>query len=117
MKKSYLVLSKILHDGKEYGPDDKRKTITLDDDDAEVLGAAGVLGSAGTLDLSNATAEERTAAILGFVKSLAIADFTAAGGLRADAKRRAISALGFEPTDEELRAVAEAIAKAQAGDD
>jgi uncharacterized iron-regulated protein len=116
-KKSYPVLSKILHDGKSYGPGEKRKAITLDEDEADDLVAAGVLGEAGALDLSSATAEERSAAILDFVKSLAIADFTATGGLRADAKRRAISALGFEPSDEELRAAAEAFAKAQAGGD
>lgn len=42
--KSYPVLSKILHDGKEYGPDQKQKTIELEEKEAEALIAAGVLG-------------------------------------------------------------------------
>lgn len=43
-KKTYPVLSKIMHDGDDYGPAEKRKTIELDEDDAEALVAAGVLG-------------------------------------------------------------------------
>ncbi|WNJ89165.1 hypothetical protein [Bosea sp. 685] len=43
-KKSYPVLSNILHDGDHYGPAEKNKAIELEEDDAEALIAAGVLG-------------------------------------------------------------------------
>lgn len=114
-KLQYLVLSKLTFDGKDYGPAEDEKTIVLEEKVGGPLVDAGVL-SDGTL-VGAPEGEERTAALVAFVQTLAIGDFTAAGGLRAEAKRRAIAALGFEPTDEELKAAAEAYAKAQAGRD
>ena len=109
------VLSKLTHDGKDYGPAEHEKTIVLEERAAWPLIDAGVLGEGAVVAAPEG--EERSAALVEFFKTLAIGDFTAAGGLRVDAKRRAIAAIGFEPTDEELKAAAESYAKAQAGGD
>ncbi|SIP96089.1 HI1506-related protein [Bosea sp. TND4EK4] len=54
---------------------------------------------------------ERLAALLELVPSFAIGDFTQAGLLRAEARRRIATQIGFEPTDEEVREVGEAYVK------
>ncbi|MGO4287214.1 hypothetical protein [Bosea sp. TAB14] len=58
--------------------------------------------------------EQRLAAILALVPQLQVGDFTQAGQLRAEARRRISAELGFEPTDDEIRAAGEVYAKAQA---
>lgn len=112
-KLQYLVLSKLTFDGKDYGPAEDEKTVVLEEKVGGPLVDAGVL-SEGT-PAAAPEGEERIAALDAFVQTLAIGDFTQGGGLRADAKRRAVATLGFEPTDEELKAAAEAYAKTQAG--
>lgn len=57
--------------------------------------------------------DQRLAAVLAFVPKLQVGDFTQAGVLRAEARRRIAGELGFEPTDDEIRAAAEAYAKAK----
>lgn len=113
--KTYPVLSKLTHDGTDYGPAEHEKTIVLEETLAWSLIDAGVLGEGAVVAAPEG--EERSAALVDFFKTLAMGDFTAAGGLRADAKRRAIAAIGFEPTDEELKDAAMTFAKAQAGGD
>lgn len=112
-RKSYPVLSNLQHDGRDYGPAHFERAIVLEEKVAGPLIDAGVLGEG--QEVGELQGEDRATALVAFVQTLAIGDFTAAGGLRAEAKRRAISALGFEPTDEELKAAAEAYANAQAG--
>lgn len=112
-KKTYPVLSKLTHDGVDYGPAEDNKTIELEEKVAGPLVDAGVLGEG--VVVAALEGEERSAALVEFFKTLAMADFTAAGGLRAEAKRRAVAAIGFEPTDEELKAAAETYANTQAG--
>lgn len=112
-KKTYPVLSKLTHDGADYGPAEDNKTIELEEKVAWSLIDAGVLGEGAVV--AAPVGEERSAALVDFFKTLAMGDFTAAGGLRAEAKRRAIAAIGFEPTDEELKDAAQAYAKSQAG--
>ncbi|MBA4222223.1 MAG: hypothetical protein C0458_15960 [Methylobacterium sp.] len=111
-KLKHLVLSKLTFDGKDYGPAEDEKTIVLDEKIAGPLVDAGVLSEGAVVAAPEG--EERSAALVEFFKTLAMGDFTAAGGLRAEAKRRAIAAIGFEPTDEELRDAAKAFAEAQA---
>lgn len=60
------------------------------------------------------TEELRRDAILALVPRLQVGDFTQAGQLRAEARRRIAAELGFEPTDDEIRAAGEAYAKANA---
>ena len=112
-KFNYLVLSKLTFDGKDYGPAEDDKTVVLDEKVGAPLVDAGVLreGSA----VAAPEGEERAAAVVAFFQTLTVGDFTQGGGLRAEARRRAATTLGFEPTDEELKAAAEAHAKAQAG--
>lgn len=57
--------------------------------------------------------DPRLAAVLEVAPKLQVGDFTLAGQLRAEARRRIAGELGFEPTDDEIRAAAEAYAKAQ----
>lgn len=57
------------------------------------------------------TAIEREAALLGLVPGFTIGDFTQAGMMRADARRRLAARLGFEPSDDEIRAAGEAYVK------
>ena len=54
---------------------------------------------------------ERETAILGLVPGFTVGDFTNAGALRAEARRRLAAQLGFEPSDDEIRAAGEAYAK------
>ncbi len=112
-KMTYPVLSKLTHDGTDYGPAEHEQTIVLEEKVAWPLIDAGVLGEGAVV--APLDDEERSAALVEFFKTLAMGDFTAAGGLRAEAKRRAIAAIGFEPTDEELKDAAVTFAKAQAG--
>ena len=111
-RKSYPVLSNLQHDGRDYGPAHFERAIVLEEKVAGPLIDAGVLGEG--QEVGELQGEDRATALVAFVQTLAIGDFTAAGGLRAEAKRRAISALGFEPTDDELKAAAEAFARRQA---
>lgn len=112
-KLRYPVLSKLTHDGTDYGPGQDERSIVLDEKLAGPLIEARVLGEGDPIAAPEG--EDRTAALIAFVQTLAIGDFTSAGGLRAEARRRAIAALGFEPTDDELKAAAEAYAQSQAG--
>ena len=57
---------------------------------------------------SGMTAQERQAALLAATAALAQGDFTGTGALRADARRRLAAQLGFEFTDDEIRAAIEA---------
>ncbi len=111
-KKTFPVLSKLTHDGKDYGPAEDETVIVLEEKAAWPLIDAGVLGEGAVVAAPEG--EERSAALLDFFKTLTMGDFTAAGSLRVDARRRAVAAIGFEPTDEELRAAAEDFARAQA---
>ncbi|CAN5130144.1 hypothetical protein BH10PSE8_BH10PSE8_01030 [soil metagenome] len=54
------------------------------------------------------SAIERETAILGLVPGFAVGDFTNAGTFRAEARRRLAAQLGFEPSDDEIRAAGEA---------
>ena len=60
------------------------------------------------------TPVERETAILGLVPGFTVGDFTNAGTFRADARRRLAAQLGFEPSDDEIRAAGEAYAQANA---
>lgn len=109
-KKSYPVLSNLLHDGQEYAPATKNDAVVMDEGDADALLAAGVLGEGA--DLSAVAPAEALAAI---IPTLQVGDFTKAGVLTAEARRRLQSELGFEPDEAELRAAFEAYAKAKDG--
>lgn len=112
-KQTYPVLSNLLHDGTEYGPAGKR-AIVLEDAAAQALVDAGVLGEGEPVaeaPVTPATAIEREAALLQLVPSFTVGDFTQAGLMRADARRRVAAQLGFEPSDDEIRAAGEAYAK------
>ncbi len=65
-------------------------------------------------DTTTPIEELRRDAILALVPRLQVGDFTQAGQLRAEARRRIAAELGFEPTDDEIRAAGEAYAKANA---
>lgn len=56
-------------------------------------------------------AQERLAALLALVPAFTVGDFTQAGLLRADARRRIVTELGFEPTDDEIREAGVAYAR------
>lgn len=86
----------------------------LDDETHAALFGAGAVERDPLDEAPPASAEERLAAILAIVPSLTVGDFTQAGQLRAEARRRLAGELGFEPTDDEIRAAGEAYAKAQA---
>jgi hypothetical protein len=60
---------------------------------------------------TGAAEDQRLAAILTIVPKLQVGDFTQAGQLRAEARRRMAGELAFEPTDDEIRAAGEAYAK------
>ena len=109
-KKSYPVLSNLLHDGGEYAPGTKNNQVVMDELDADALIAAGVLGEGVALNL--ATPAEALAAI---IPTLQVGDFTKAGIMTAEARRRLQAELGFEPDEAELRAAFEAYAKAKDG--
>lgn len=110
-KKSYLVLSNLLHNGVEYAPGTKNDRVVMDELDADGLEAAGVIGK--SAELTTATQAEALAAI---IPSLQVGDFTKAGILTAEARRRLHAELGFEPDEAELRAAFEAYAKSKAPD-
>lgn len=110
-RKSYPVLSNLQHDGRDYGPAHFERAIVLEEKVAGPLIDAGVLGEG--VEAAAPEGDDRAAALDGFVQTLTIGDFTGAGVLRAEARRRAASALGFEPTDEELKAAAQAYAERQ----
>ncbi|MBN9438980.1 hypothetical protein [Bosea sp. (in: a-proteobacteria)] len=113
-RKSYPVLSNLQHDGRDYGPAHFERAIVLEEKVAGPLIDAGVLGEGE--EVGELEGEDRTTALVQFVQTLAIDDFTIAGSLRVDAKRRAVAALGFDPTDDELKD-AIAAAKRQPGSD
>lgn len=48
-KKSYPVLSNLQHDGVEYAPGTKSDAVVMNERDADVLIAAGVLGEGKTV--------------------------------------------------------------------
>lgn len=85
----------------------------LNDTDAAALGDLGAIDREPIGDIPGLSAEERLAAVLALVPQLQVGDFTQAGQLRAEARRRIAGELGFEPTDDEIRATLEAYAKAQ----
>ena len=85
----------------------------LDDVSAAALIGAGAVAAEPLGDVSEISGHERLGAILAIVPTLQVADFTQAGQLRAEARRRIAAELGFEPDDGEIRAAGEAYAKAQ----
>lgn len=109
-KMSYPVLSNLLHDGQEYAPGTKNNAVVMDERAADGLIAAGVLGEGAPLD--GLTPAEALAAI---IPTLQVGDFTRAGILTAEARRRLHAELGFEPDETELRTAFEAYAKAKEG--
>lgn len=54
------------------------------------------------------TPVERETAILGLVPGFTVGDFNRTGAMRAEARRRLAAQLGFEPSDDEIRAAGEA---------
>lgn len=89
------------------------RVATLDDQAAEALAALGAIDPKPVDDAQAPSAEERLVALLALVPTFQVGDFTQAGQLRAEARRRIAAELGFEPTDEEIRAAGEAYTKAQ----
>lgn len=87
----------------------------LGPDEAQSLALLGAIEPDAVGDAPEATGDERAAAILAIVPTLAVGDFTKAGGLRAEARQRLTAALGFEPGDDEIKAAGVAYAEAQAG--
>lgn len=87
----------------------------LDTDAALSLAALGAIEPDAVEDAPEASEAERAAAILTIVPSLAVGDFTNAGILRAEARKRVAAALGFVPSDDEIKAAGVAYAEAQAG--
>lgn len=90
-------------------------TAKLDAASAVALAAAGAIEAEPLAEPAEPTAEQRLSAILALVPSLQLGDFTQTGQLRVDARRRLTGELGFEPSDDEIRAAGEAFAKAQTG--
>ncbi|KPH80526.1 hypothetical protein [Bosea vaviloviae] len=86
----------------------------LDTDAALSLALLGAIEPDAVEDAPEASEAERAAAILALVPSLAVGDFTNAGLLRAEARKRLAAALGFVPGDDEIKAAGEAYAKTQA---
>lgn len=86
----------------------------LDTDAALSLALIGAIEPDAVEDAPPPSDEERAKAILALVPSLAVGDFTQAGALRAEARKRLASSLGFVPFDDEIKAAGEAYAKAQA---
>lgn len=84
----------------------------LNDTDAAALSALGAIEREPIGEVPGLSTEERLAAVLEFVPKLQVGDFTQAGQLRAEARRRIAAELGFEPSDDEIRAAAEAYGKA-----
>lgn len=99
--------------GKTIAPGGEAK---LDDASAGALISARAIEPEPIGDAPAPSAEERLAAILALVPGLQIGDFTQTGQLRAEARRRIASEIGFEPTDDEIRAAGEAYAKAKPGE-
>lgn len=87
----------------------------LDPDAALSLALIGAIEPDAVEDLAPPSDADRATAILALVPSLAVGDFTQAGTLRAEARKRLAATLGFVPTDDEIKAAGEAYAKAQAG--
>ncbi|MGO4735975.1 hypothetical protein AB4099_05490 [Bosea sp. 2KB_26] len=87
----------------------------LDHETALALVAQGAVEAEPIGDAPALSDDERHTAVLKLVPDLSIGDFTQAGQLRAETRRRIAAALGFEPTDDEIRAAGEAYAKAQSG--
>lgn len=87
----------------------------LDTDAALSLALIGAIEPDAVEDAPPPSEEDRAKAILALVPSLAVGDFTQAGALRAEARKRLASTLGFAPTDDEIKAAGEAYAQAQAG--
>ncbi|PZU93120.1 MAG: hypothetical protein DI527_07680 [Chelatococcus sp.] len=109
--KLYRTLWNVLDaTGKTIAPGGQAK---LDDASAAALIAARAIEPEPIGDAPAPSDQDRLAAVLAIVPGLTMGDFTNAGLLRADARRRIAGQLGFEPTDEEIRAAAEAYAKAQ----
>lgn len=81
---------------------------------AAALIAAGAIEPDPIGDVAAPSDDERLAAVLAIVPNLAVGDFTNAGQLRAEARRRLAAELGFEPSDDEIKAAADAYARAQA---
>lgn len=84
-------------------------------DAALSLALIGAIEPDAVEDAPSPTEEDRAKAVLALVPSLAVGDFTQGGALRAEARKRLASTLGFAPTDDEIKAAGEAYAKAQAG--
>ncbi len=87
----------------------------LEPDAALSLALIGAIEPDAVEDAPAPSDEDRAKAILALVPSLAVGDFTQAGALRAEARKRLASTLGFAPTDDEIKAAGEAYAQAQAG--
>lgn len=89
----------------------------LDTDEALSLALLGAIEPDAVEDAPAASEEERAAAILAIVPSLTVGDFTNAGVLRAETRKRLAASLGFVPGDDEIKAAGEAYGKAQSRQD
>ncbi|SFD76402.1 hypothetical protein SAMN05428997_15312 [Bosea sp. CRIB-10] len=107
--KLYRAKWNVLDDtGKTVAPGGEAKL----DASALALIAAGAIEPDPIGDVPPPSEDERLAAVLAIVPGLAVGDFTNGGQLRAEARRRIAAELGFEPSDDEIRAAADAYAKA-----
>lgn len=107
----YRVLWNVYSGGRTYAPGD---TVELDEAEAVKLAAQGSIDPTALLGGSVLGPDDRLTALSAFLPRLTIGDLAASGTFSPEGAARIEAAIGFLPTDDELRAAAEAYAAGRA---